>query len=107
VGIAEYVRNDGGRRGGGGRTSIRGQWGCGRRRNRGRTESEREGSSHGAEGWGAAWVDTESRNGRCRFTEANGRSRSMEGRTQGGRLATLAALISSKDIDAITLTWQI
>jgi hypothetical protein len=24
VGIAEYVRNDGGRRGGGGRTSIRG-----------------------------------------------------------------------------------
>jgi hypothetical protein len=25
-------------------------------------------------------------NGRCRFREANGRSRSMEGRTQGGRL---------------------
>jgi hypothetical protein len=36
-------------------------------------------------------------NGRCRFTQANGQSRSMGGRTQK-RQATLTALISSIDL---------
>ena len=40
--------------GDGGRTAVRGQWGCGRRRSRGR-------AARAARKAGAAWVDTESR----------------------------------------------
>jgi hypothetical protein len=86
-------RNGGGRLGGRGRTAVRSQWRCGRRRDGGEPRERAKRKVKGGVSGHRIAI------GRCRSTYANERSRSMEGRTQG-RQATLAALISSIDIDS-------
>jgi hypothetical protein len=52
------------RRGDRGRTAVRGQWGCGRRRSRGRAARAARkagGGVGGVGGLGAAWVDRHER----------------------------------------------
>jgi hypothetical protein len=46
----DWMKELRGRQGDGGRTAVRGQWGCGMRHNRGRTKME--GCSRGTECWG-------------------------------------------------------
>jgi hypothetical protein len=68
-----------GRRGDGGRTAVRGQWGCGGSATEGELGGRVACAARKAGGCVGGHRVT---NERCRFTQANGRSRSMEGRTQ-------------------------